>query len=97
MFKETLQKIKGYFQNKITAESTPEEVNEVNAFIGDLDSMDVEHDKVITENAKFKDTIVNMVSTQGNSDKPKDESGGSKPMTMDEIIALKLEEQNGGK
>ena len=93
-FKEQLEALKGKFQSKIKAESTPEEIQEVNDLIAELDSLGVSHDEVVTENAKFKDTIVRMVTTEGNGKKPVDDSSGSKTMSIEEAIA---EAQKGGK
>ena len=89
-FQEKVNALKETFKSRITAESSPEEVEALNKHQSDLDELVVEHNKVVEENAKFRDTIVRMVSTQGSSDKPKDESDGSKPKTIEECVAEQL-------
>ena len=95
MFNEKLEALKKRIQGKIKADSTPEEIEEVNSMIADLDSLGSSHNELVTENAKFKDTIVRMVTTQGSSDKPGDDSTGSKPKSIEECVAEELEK--GGK
>lgn len=93
-FKEQLEALKGKIQARITTESSADEINEINGYVEELNSLETSYNEVVTEQAKLKDTIVRMVSTQGSSDKPKDESSGSKPMTIEECIA---EVSKGGK
>ena len=90
-FKEKLDALKGKFQAKIKAESTPEEIQEVNDLIAECDSLESSYNEVVTENAKFKDTIVRMVSTQGDGNKPGDDTTGSKPKSIEECVAEELE------
>lgn len=94
-FKERLDALKGKIQAKINADSSPEEIQEVNEIVAEFDSLETSHNEVVTENAKFKDTIVRMVSTQGDGNKPKDDSDGSKPKTIEECVAEELDK--GGK
>lgn len=95
MFNEKLEALKKRIQGKIKPDSTPEEIEEVNSIVEELDSLGSSHKEVVTENAKFKDTIVRMVTTQGNSDKPADDSTGSKPKSIEECVAEQIEK--GGK
>ena len=90
-FKERLDALKGNLQAKIKAESTPEEIQEVNDLIAECDSLESSYNEVVTENAKFKDTIVRMVSTQGDGNKPGDDTTGSKPKSIEECVAEELE------
>ena len=54
----------------------------------EVDALNNDYSNLEQEHAKTKDALVRMVVTQGNSDKPKeDESGGSNPKTIEEIIA----------
>lgn len=92
-FKEILESLKTKIQAKIKAESTPEEIQEINDLIADLDSLGTSHEELVTENAKFKDTIVRMVTTQGDGNKPEDGASGSKTMSIEEAVA---EVQKGG-
>ena len=85
-FKETVESLKKRFQEKITPDSKPEEIEEVNANASILDELMAEHEKVVAENAKFKDTIVRMVTSQGDSTPPEDDSTGSKSMSIEEAI-----------
>ena len=95
-FKEQIDALKGKIQSKITAESSAEEIQEMNDLMGEFDALETSHNAVVTENAKFKDTIVRMVTTQGDGNAPKDDSNGSKTMSIEEAIA-EVQKQNGGK
>lgn len=86
-FKETVESLKKRFQDKITPDSKPEEIEEVNANASSLDELLTEHEKVVAENAKFKDTIVRMVTSQGDATPPTDPSSDSKSMSIEEAIA----------
>ena len=90
-FKEKFDALKGRLQAKINENSTPEEIQEWNDAIAELDSLETSHNEVVTENAKFKDTIVRMVTTQGNGDKPRDGADGSKPKTIEECVAEEIQ------
>ena len=94
-FKEQLEALKGKFQAKINPESSAEEVQEINDLIAECDSLETSYNEVVTENAKFKDTIVRMVSNQGDGKQPGNDSGGSNPKTIEECVAEELEK--GGK
>ena len=85
--KERIDALKSKFQAKITAESTPEEIQAVNEIIAELDALENDHNEVVTENGKYKDAIARMVITQGDGKQPGDESSGSKPKSMEEFIA----------
>ena len=86
-FKEKADSLKAKIQAKITPESTPEQIEEANAYVSDLDELSSEHDRLVAENAKFKDTIVKMVTTQGDAKPPKDASQASESMSIEEAIA----------
>lgn len=93
-FKEQFDALKGKFQAKITADSSQEQIEEINSVIAELDALETSHNEVVTENAKFKDTIVNMVTTQGDGKAPANGADDSKSMTIEEAIA---EVEKGGK
>lgn len=86
-FKEKVEALKVKIQAKITADSTPEEIQEVNDITAEIEDLDTSYNEVVTENAKFKDTIVRMVTTEGNDKTPPDGADGSKPMTIEEVLA----------
>ena len=94
-FQEKVASLKAKIQAKIKPESTPEELEELNGMMTELDEVEKTHNDVVAENAKFKDAIVRMTLNTGNGDKPKDESGGSNPKTIEECVAEELEK--GGK
>lgn len=94
-FKETIDALKKRFQSKITETSTQEEINAVNEAVSELDSLDTEHNKLLEEHAKTKEAVVRMVVNQGSGDKPKDDTDGSKPKSIEECVAEELEK--GGK
>lgn len=89
-FKEKLDALKSKIQAKITAESIPEQIEEINGLIAEMDELEAFHNEVVTESAKLKDTIVRMVSNQGDGNKPGDDSTGSKPKTIEECVAEEL-------
>ena len=92
---ERIASLKAKFQAKIKPESSPEELDEINGLMTELDKVEKDHNAVVAENAKFKDTIVRMALNTGNSKQPEDESGGSNPKTIEECVAEELEK--GGK
>ena len=92
-FKETLEALKGKISAKITAESSQEEIDEINGFIADIDSLGASHEELVTEHAKAKDALVRMVTNQGDGNKPGDDSDGSKPKTIEECVAEELAKQ----
>lgn len=89
-FKETLEALKGKLSAKITADSTQEEIDEVNGLVADVDSLGASHEELVNEHAKTKDTLVRMVTNQGSSDKPRDDTDGSKPKSIEECVAEEL-------
>ena len=94
-FNEIVETLKGKLQAKIKADSTTEEIEEVNGLIAEVETLVASHNEVVIENAKFKDTIVRMVTTQGDGNKPGDDSTGSKPKSIEECVAEELDK--GGK
>lgn len=93
-FLEKVNALKDKLNAKLTAESSPEQIEEINSLVAEVNALNDDYSTLEQEHAKTKDALVRMVVTQGNSDKPKeDESGGSNPRTIDEIIADKLKEK----
>ena len=86
-YKEKVESLKQRFQSKITPESTPEQIQEAQAYASELDELSSEYDRLVAENAKFKDTIVKMVTTQGDATPPKDDSMARESMSIEEAIA----------
>lgn len=85
--KEQIQSLKSKIQAKINESSSQEEIDEVNAFITELDEIDTAYDNLNQEHAKTKEALVRMVVNQGSSDKPRDDTDGSKPKTIEECVA----------
>ena len=94
-FKEQIDALKQKISSKITSESTPEETEEITGIIAEIDALDSAHNELETEHAKTKSALMRMVVNQGSSDKPKDDTDGSKPKTIDECVAEEL--AKGGK
>lgn len=92
-WKEQVEALKGKFQSRITTESTPEEVNEVNDLVAGIDSLDSAYNELLNEHAKTKEALVRMVVNQGSSDQPRDDVDGSKPKTIEECVAEELAKQ----
>lgn len=93
-FKEKAESLKAKFKAKITPESTPEQIEEVNAMTSELEELATLHESVVAENAKFKDTIVRMVTSQGDATPPNEPSTDSKSMSIEEAVAKIQKEGN---
>ena len=93
-WKESIDALKAKISAKITKESTPEQIEEINGVIADIDALDTSYTTLEAEHAKTKEAVVRMVVNQGNGDKPKDDTDGSKPKTIEECVA---EVEKGGK
>ena len=94
-FQEQITALKEKVKAKIKPESSEDEIQEINGLLAEMDSLETTHNELVTENAKFKDTIVRMVTNQGDGNKPRDDTVGSKPKTIEECVAEELEK--GGK
>ncbi len=94
-FQEQITALKEKVKAKIKPESSEDEIQEINGLLAEMDSLEATHNELVTENAKFKDTIVRMVTNQGDGNKPRDDTDGSKPKTIEECVAEELEK--GGK
>ena len=88
-FNETLNQLKETAKSKLVkADATPEEIEEANNFSKSLDDLNTEYEKVLSENNKFRDTIVKMVQESSGKGEAGEESGGGKtPRTMEQIIS----------
>ena len=86
-WKEQVDALKAKFKGKIKDDSSQEEIEEINGLIAEIDALDSAHTALEEEHAKTKESLVRLVINQGSSDKPKDESGGSKPKTIEECVA----------
>lgn len=85
--KEKLDSLRARAKAQIKPESTQEEIDAYNEIIKDIDEIEKEHNDVLSVNAKYKDTIVNMVLKEGNSETPHDEEEGKSPQSMEEFLA----------
>ncbi len=90
-FQEQITALKEKVKAKIKPESSEDEIKEINGLLAEMDSLETTHNELVTENAKFKDTIVRMVTNQGDGNKPRDDTDGSKPKTIEECVAEELE------
>ena len=86
-WKEQVESLKSKFSAKITSESSQEQIEELNSLIAEVDALDSAYNELEQEHAKTKTALVRMVVNQGSSDKPRDESSGSKPKTIEECVA----------
>lgn len=85
--KEKLDSLRARAKAQIKPESTKEEIEAYNEIINEINDIEKEHNEVLSVNAKYKDTIVNMVLKEGNSETPKDEEEGKAPQSMEEFLA----------
>lgn len=86
-WKESIEALKAKVSAKLTAESSQEEIDAVNEINTEIDALDSSHQELETEHAKTKSALVRMVVNQGNGDKPRDDTDGSKPKTIEECVA----------
>lgn len=93
-FKEKVSQLKELAKSKMVKEdSSAEEIQAYTDYENSLNGLEEEYNKELEEKAKLKDTIVRLVSNQGDGKKPQEESGESKPRTLEEIIAEKQAEK----
>lgn len=85
--KERLDSLRNKFKEKIKPESTPEELEELNGLVSELDEIETDYNQLSEEHGKFKDTIVRMVLNQGDGKKPAPASEESKPRSMEQFIS----------
>lgn len=93
-WKENIDALKAKISAKITADSSQEEIDATNSVLADIDALDQTHNTLEEEHKKTKEAVVRMVINQGNGEKPKDDTDGSKPKSIEECLA---EAQKGGK
>lgn len=93
-FKEKVATLKEKFQAKINADSSEEEIEEINSYVNEIESLSTEFQALVDEHAKVKESLVRMVVNQGSSDQPKDDLDGSKPKTIEECVAEQLAKGN---
>ena len=95
-FKERLDALREQVKAQIKPESSKEEIEKVNATSAELDELEKEHNAVVAENAKFKDTIVKMVLQEGDGNEPADDANGeANPKSIEKIVAEELNKQGG--
>ena len=89
-FKEKVSQLKEQAKSKMVKEdSSAEEIQAYTDYENSLNELETEYNNEVQEKQKLKDTIVRLVSNQGDGKAPKEESGESKPRTLEEIIADK--------
>ena len=93
-FKEKTDGLRQFLKGLVKEDMTPEQLEEFNTHIAEIEELDQDYDKSENERAKYKEKIVNMVMTQGDDRTPSDEHDGSKPMSMEEAVK---EATKGGK
>lgn len=86
-WKEQVEALKAKFQSKVKENSTQEEIDEINGLIAEVDALDSAYNELEQEHAKTKTALVRMVVNQGSGDKPRDDTDGSKPKTIEECVA----------
>ena len=86
-WKEQVEALKAKFQSKVKEDSTQEEIDEINGLIAEVDALDSAYNELEQEHAKTKTALVRMVVNQGSGDKPRDDTDGSKPKTIEECVA----------
>lgn len=86
-FQEKLNSLRARAKARITPESSEEQVKEYNDIIAEIDDIEKEHNDLVALNGRYKSTIVDMVLNQGDGKTPADDIDGSKPKSIDELLA----------
>ena len=84
---DKIKTLKDLFTGRLTTESTADQIEQCNKDIAALDEINTEYESLQTENAKLKNTIINMVQNQGDGKTPPPLVPEQQPKTMDEILA----------
>lgn len=84
---EKIKNFKDLLAGRITAESTADQIDQYNKDVAALDEINASYESLETENAKLKNTIINMVQNQGDGKTPPPLVQETQPKTMDEILA----------
>ena len=92
-FNEKVEALKNQAIEKITPESTQEDVQRVESIKSQLDELVKDYNALSEENNKFKDTIVHMVLRNGDDKPPVEDPSGHKPMSIEECLA-EIQKQN---
>lgn len=87
-YKEIISSVIGKFQSMITENSTVDEIDELQGLINEVQSLEPMFEEMDVERSKLKDKIIHMVRTQGSDETPVNASTGSKPMTIEECLAI---------
>lgn len=90
--KELITKLRKENNEKILALKTDPnadatKVAEYAKYDNDLSELDKEYDKLLETNAKYKDTILSMVTDQGSKDVPVPPTEENKPKSLQELFA----------
>ena len=98
-FEDFIKQLKANNQSKIKPESTPVELKAISEEDKNYDDALKEYNDLVKANAQYKETIINMVVSQGTPGQPKEPAPNEdKPKTHEEIIQEKqIEQDKGGK
>ena len=98
-FEDLIKQLKANNQAKIKPESTPEELKAISEEDKNYDDALKEYNDLVKANSQYKETIINMIVSQGTPGTPKDPNPTEdKPKTLEEIIQEKtIEQDKGGK
>ena len=87
---EQIDRLKNSISSQINSDTSPEQIEALKGLNTDIEAIEQSYQQLEAENAKFRDTIVRMVMTQGNAEPPKDENQEKQPRSIEEIMADKL-------
>lgn len=86
-FKEQIDSLRAKIKAHIKPESSDEDVADYTSLLSEVDELEKHHASLQEENAKFKDKIIKMVMTEGDDKPPVDDSNGSNPKSIEELLA----------
>ena len=57
-YAELMAKIKGHLKEQITSDSSKEQIDTITALDKELDELNNEHEKLVSENSSLKDSLI---------------------------------------
>lgn len=83
--KDLINNIKEFLKASLTSETPVEQVQKIGDLNKDLEDIENKYTKLVEENGKLKNTIIDSVKNGGTKTPPEDSSKGESPKTFEEI------------
>ena len=92
-YAELMAKIKGHLKEQITSDSSKEQIDTITALDKELDELNNEHEKLVSENSSLKDSLIESVKNTGfkvNGKEIDDIGTSGETKSMDDIMSEEL-------